>query len=328
MRPLLLFLILALLAGVGRSTSLAPAGRLLLFAHIPYTIHIGRVQQLQHQKARCRPYDRRSVERYKEEAILIRANARSLPQWLAPVVEGLELERARIVTVGEVQRLLAKDRRIVWLAISDLVKRGWLRPVGIRGTYEFIPGAAAGPYSCGDPWLVLRAVLANRAGEFHVGVSSAAWLLGFAQRMPERHFIVAQSGTRAPRALHVAYEVLTTNPAPASNVVDGLPVPTRAELFAEVAQLAPRLELDSTKGWLRRLLDDTKPSELSVVLSSRSVATRARAGYLAEVCGAKEHADAISAIGPLGRGPYYMQGKNGRKHFSPRWRLYGDGKTA
>jgi hypothetical protein len=210
----------------------------------------------------------------------------------------------------------------------DLVRRGWLHPIGVRGTYEFIPGAAAGPFPSGDPWLVLRAELARQPDAFHAGAHSAAWLYGYAQRAPNRHIVVTTSDRRVPQRIRHAYRVLTSQPAPAHAEIDSLPVPTRAELLAEIAQLAPRLALDASTGWLRRLLEDVPPQEVARELQSRSVTTRARAGYIAEVCGAVAHADAIAALGPLGNGPYYTGPRQTQARYSPRWHLFDTGKIA
>lgn len=252
---------------------------------------------------------------------------RAIPGWLAAVVQELELGGGHLVTLDDVARARPElDRALVRQGIAQLVRRGWLRPVGVRGTYEFIPGAAAGPYPSGDPWLVLRAELRRHAGAFHVGATSAAWLLGYAQRSPAPHLVVTTPDVRAPRPLAAAYRLLRTDPAPASGTVDGLPVPTPPELFAEVAQLAPRLALDAARGWLRRLLDDVPPGEVSVALNDRGVANRARAGYLAEACGATEHAAAIAALGPLGNGPFYTGPRRVNATFSSRWRVYDSGR--
>lgn len=256
------------------------------------------------------------------------SSGRSIPRWLAAVIEEFELNRPAVVTVDEVRRIVPKKPDAVRQVVAELVRRGWLRPVGVRGAYEFIPGAAAGPYSSGDPWLVLRAELARRRGELHVGANSAAWLRGNAQRPPSRHIVVASSGAWVPRPLRSAYRVLTTSPAPASHVVDGLPVPTAAELVAEVAQVAPRLSLDAALGWLRRLLEDTTPDEVVRVLSKRDGRTRARAGYVAEVCGAAPHADAIAALRPFHGGPFFTGLRRPGAPYAARWHVYDSGKIA
>jgi hypothetical protein len=257
------------------------------------------------------------------------SGTRSIPAWLAPVVQDLELERNALVTARDVRRIRPElDPVTARRALMELVDRGWLRPIGVRGTYEFIPGAAAGPYPSGDPWLVLRAELARHPGAFHPGAHSAAWLRGYAQRAPDHHLVVAASDQYVPAPLRRVYRVLATTPAPAHDDVDGLPVPTPAELLAEVAQLAPRLRLDAATGWLRRALEDVTPDDLADELQSRSRTTRARAGYIAETCGSGAHADAIAQLGPLGSGPYYTGPRRTGARYAARWHLFDTGWIA
>jgi hypothetical protein len=128
--------------------------------------------------------------------------------------------------------------------------------------------------------------------------------------------------------MRAAYGVLTTDPAPASSSVSGIPVPTPPELFVEVAQLAPRLHLDSAQGWLRRVLDAAPPEEVALILQNRNASTRARAGYIAEVCAANNHAEQIRALEPIGAGPYYTGPRDTGGHFDNRWRVYDTGAIA
>lgn len=252
--------------------------------------------------------------------------SRSIPAWLAPIVQDLELRGRTLVSIDDMQEARPElDRRVIRAGVTQLVKRGWLHSTDVPGIYEFIAGAAAGPYPSGDPWLPLRAVLARHPGRFHAGATSAAWLLGYAQRSPEPHIVVTQERHPIPRALRAAYRVLETNPAPAHGSVDDVPVPTPPELFVEVAQLAPRLPLDSARGWLRRLLEDTAPEVIVHTLQDRGPATRARAGYLADICGAEDHAAAISPLLGSARGPFYTGPRDDRGPFSPRWHVYDTG---
>ncbi len=252
--------------------------------------------------------------------------ARSIPPWLAAVVQDFELRGNRLVSVDDfLQARPDLDRATARLGLAYLVKRGWLQPIGVRGVYEFIPGAAAGPYPSSDPWLTLRAVLRQRPGQFHAGANSAAWLLGYAQRSPDQHIVVALSNHSVPRSLRAAYHVLETMPAPAHGFVDGVPVPTPPELFVEVAQLTPRLQLDAAQGWIRRILDDVTPEEVAALLRDRGAATRARAGYFADTCGAAILADAIAPLTVAGAGPFYTGPQRERGPFAARWRVYDTG---
>jgi predicted transcriptional regulator of viral defense system len=254
---------------------------------------------------------------------------RSLPAWLADIVQDFELHARRLVSVEDVRRARPElSHAAARLALAELARRGWLVRAGIRGVYEFIPGAAAGVYPSGDPWLPLRAALERQPDAFHVGAASAAWLCGYAQRRPPRHLLVTAPATYVSRALQATYRVLRTQPAPAHGRVDNLPVPTAAELIAEVAQLAPRLALDTAQGWLRRAFADATPEELVTVLRDRRVATHARAGYFAEACGAAAHANAIAASYQLGTGPYFTGPRTTSVFFAARWRVYDSGKVA
>jgi len=254
---------------------------------------------------------------------------RPIPGWLAGVVQEFELDARVLVTVEDVLRARPDlSRPVARRALAELVRRGWLHPTGVRGTYEFIPGAAAGPYPSSDPWLVLRAELARRPGLAHVGATSAAWLRGYARRAPAPHVVIMTPDVRAPRPLVEIYRVLRTAPAPAHDRIDGLPVPTAPELVAEVAQLAPRLSLDAARGWLCRLFDDTTPAAVAAALAARGPAARARAGYIAEACGMEAHAVAIAALGDVGAGPYYTGARASGGPFAPRWRVYDTGRVA
>jgi predicted transcriptional regulator of viral defense system len=254
---------------------------------------------------------------------------RSLPAWLADIVQDFELHARRLVTADDVLHVRRElSRAAARLALAELTRRGWLVRAGVRGVYEFIPGAVAGVYPSGDPWLVLRAALDRRPDAFHVGAVSAAWLRGYAQRRPPRHILVTTPSVPVPQPLRAAYRVLRTQPAPAHDRIDGLPVPTAAELVAEVAQLAPRLPLDTAQGWLRRAFADVTPEEIVAVLRDRRAATWARAGYFAEMCGTEAHARAIAAAYPIGNGPYFTGPRTSGAPFSTRWRVYDSGRVA
>jgi predicted transcriptional regulator of viral defense system len=264
----------------------------------------------------------------KEDAMQAR-EGRSLPAWLADIVQDFELHARRLVSADDVQRVRPElSRAVARLALAELVRRGWLVHAGRRGAYEFIPGAAAGVYPSGDPWLTLRAALERQPDDFHVGAVSAAWLRGYAQRRPPQHVVVSLPSVRIPRSLTTAYHVLRTQPAPAHDRIDGLPLPTAPELIAEVAQLAPRLSLDTAQGWLRRAFADATPKDIVQVLRDRRPATRARAGYFAEVCGAEAHAAALAASYHISSGPYFTGPRTSSARFSARWRVYDSGKVA
>ena len=254
--------------------------------------------------------------------------ARSLPAWLAPIVQRLELEGTVIVQFKDIQQARPDlSPAVTRRAATELVRRGWLRPLGFRGTYEFIPGAAAGAYPSADPWIPFRAWLARGGHDIHVGGNSAAWLWGFLERSPQRHILVT-SKTKVSPVLSNMYRVLRTEPAPGSMAIAGLPVPTPDELFVEVAQLAPRLPLDGAGEWLPRLAEDIQPPKVVALLAERGPATVARAGFMAEIAKANESVALISSFTDLRGGPYYTGRRQAGTKFYPRWRVYDSGHLA
>jgi hypothetical protein len=265
------------------------------------------------------------------------AYRRGISPRLAPLVQELELEASPVVTLAELYERVGLDHVYVRRMVADLVQRGWLRHVA-RGTYEFMPGAAAGAYPSGDPWIPLRAELlrerastpsgAELRARWHVGATSAAWLLGYAQRAPQRHLVVGPALVRVPLVLREHYQVLRTRVARASADRDGLPVPTPAELFAELAQLAPRLQLDASLGWMCRLLDDVHVDEALHALEGRSTAAFVRAGFFADVCGQAKLADAIDVAAVRRTGPYYTGAVGSDAPFYARWEVFDTGRLA
>ncbi len=66
----------------------------------------------------------------------------------------------------------------------------------------------------------------------------------------------------------------------------------------------------------------------AAVLRDRSPGTRARGGYIAEVCGATAHADATAELGVGCAGPYYTGRSHANGAYASRWRVYDTGRIA
>lgn len=256
------------------------------------------------------------------------SSPRSLPRWLAPFAEQFELEGKTIVRFQDIQRARPElTPSVARRATTELVRRGWLRPLGFRGIYEFIPGAAAGRYPSADPWLPLRAWMTRGGEQIHVGGNSAAWLWGYLERSPTRHILVT-SRRQVSNGLAEKYRIIRTTPAPASASLSGLPVPTPSELLVEVAQIAPRLPLDAAAEWLPRLVGDVSSEEIHLLLNERGPATIARAGFLAEISGADDLAEWIHSLSSVSGGPFYSGPRRKGAKFYSRWRLYDTGRVA
>ncbi|HET8929713.1 MAG TPA: hypothetical protein VFN21_03545, partial [Acidimicrobiales bacterium] len=74
---------------------------------------------------------------------------RTIPPSLAPVIAGLELEGADLVTTAQLDAIVkgAGIGTATRTVAARLRERGWLLASGRRGVWEFAPGAAAGAVS-------------------------------------------------------------------------------------------------------------------------------------------------------------------------------------
>lgn len=114
---------------------------------------------------------------------------RYIPQWLSPVVELLELDRPELLTMADLASIATKAGvRAPGYAIADrLRKLGWLLETPQRGVWEFVPAESAGPYSTADPLLPVKAFALSHPGcKYALAIQTAAWALGFADRVPAR----------------------------------------------------------------------------------------------------------------------------------------------
>jgi hypothetical protein len=123
------------------------------------------------------------------------AGSRTIPRFLAPITEQLELNQPELVTVkslheyAESSGVLLPAPRIAF----ELKQRGWLLPTSARGVYEFSPGANAGAYSRGGKLLDIKVVsLANPTVRWFYSHQSALYMHGIAKQMPDKPQITIQ----------------------------------------------------------------------------------------------------------------------------------------
>ena len=167
------------------------------------------------------------------------AGSRTLPPSLASIVADLEMRQARLVTTEELAHLIGSEPKgwRVGDAVADLVARGWLRPLPLRGSYEFLP-AAGGPWESGDPWMELRAALVKNPNlAAQVALGSAAFLRGYADRHPSTDIIIVNINSSVLPGLHRTYRSIRTQPTRlfGATPIDGLPVATPTRLVLEAA---------------------------------------------------------------------------------------------
>lgn len=211
---------------------------------------------------------------------------RTISPSLAPVVEQLELTQPVVVTTEELRDIITRvtSTKSPSVIIQRLAQRGWLLDTGVKGAWEFIPGAHAGRYRHGDPFLVLRAQLAVRPDTpVRVCLRSAMWKLGHADRSPAPHEVSLPPGAHVPVALDRAYETIRFAPVLEPDEEFDLPVdraetvlvnladtPTQVRSWSAVLEVLPNLAAAASAD---ALIDEAAP---------RSHATRVRLAYLLE----------------------------------------------
>ena len=128
---------------------------------------------------------------------------RSVPRSVAPLLEALELEQPTLVTLSLLDELIDQTKSSTTAAHGArmLRERGWLLPLRSPGVWEFAPGARAGAFGGGDPFIELRARLATRPFDGAVAAESAAWLHGLSTRSPDPHVIGAPPEVHIPKSL-------------------------------------------------------------------------------------------------------------------------------
>ncbi len=149
-----------------------------------------------------------------------------------------------------------------------------------RGVYEFAPGAHAGPYGHGDPFIDLRAAL-SAGYPLSVALQSALWLYGMAERAPDRHELAAPPGSAVPVSVRRRMRVVRFSARLPTAQVDRLPVHQAATILVHAAARP-----GDVLGWttlaeaLPELAAQSTADDLDQELSARPRAVRPRLAYL------------------------------------------------
>ena len=209
---------------------------------------------------------------------------RPLPPSLALIVEDLELDQPEVVTSEMLAELVARHSlgSPTKVVAARLRERGWLLATGSRGVWEFAPGAHAGPYGHGDPTLPLQAVLASRPGlPAALSLNTAAWALGYADRVPARLDVAVPRLTRVPKSLAVNTNVTTYDPRLDLVRAKGAPTHRSESILVHLASTPAAVRSwSAVLEWLPDLAADLSAERLDVELRARPTAVRVRAGYL------------------------------------------------
>jgi hypothetical protein len=225
---------------------------------------------------------------------------RSLPSRLVGIVEAMELEQPRVVTLPWLTQIAmdtgaAKSKAQAAKLAYWLQDLGWLGSVRTKGAWEFIPGARAGAIPSGDRFIELRATLAVHPGWPGVlAMESAASVLGLSQHLPEREVVGLPPGMTLPKAMSEWRSVTAAMPAEGVTLRDYLPAWTLEGLIAGIA-LRPSAyqDLPDLAQWLPDAGRELKQRELFACLAGAPQSAWQRAAYLARLARADAVSDAI-----------------------------------
>jgi predicted transcriptional regulator of viral defense system len=212
--------------------------------------------------------------------------------------------RKGTVTSEEIAQIigapLGSDRH-EW-AVRSLVTHGWLVPLPMRGTYEFLP-AQAGPDRAGDP-LIEAAAAVRRSPNLRIQLvlGGAAFLGGFGERAPVRYTLIVPAQAPIQRGLAKVYDLIRAAPSRFFGATprDGVSMSGASRLLFDAALWPGRAgDLRDPGHWLRAALAKASISEI-LAFAQRLDSDRAtaRAGYFAEVFGRPDIAANLASLHP------------------------------
>ncbi len=207
---------------------------------------------------------------------------RSISPKLAPLLEQMELDDVRFLTMERLEELLRQSgvRTAARTVAHRLRERGWLLPTETRGVWEFAPAALAGPYSRTGPTRSLRAALAHRDIRCGLTYQAAAWSLGLADRVPTRLEVAA--ATRHDAALLPGnLNISVFEPHLPTQTAKGVPVLQPASVVVQMAAMPSRVRSwGSALEWLPDLAAECEPATVLAEVRGRPATVLARTGYL------------------------------------------------
>jgi len=234
--------------------------------------------------------------------------SRSVPRSVAPVLEALELEQPALVTLSMIEDIVAETESPTSAvnAARMLRERGWLLPLRTSGAWEFAPGARAGAWGGGDPFIELRARLATRPIDVAVAAESAAWLHGLSTRSPDRHVIALEPGVSVPRSLS-DFRIVRWRAVDEVVNNDGVPVWSVATLLAFMGVRPDQYrDWPNVSEWLAAAVSQVSVEALRAELANQPRSGWARVSYLLFRGGDEDSANELMSFAPPGGGPFHL----------------------
>jgi len=239
------------------------------------------------------------------------------------VLEALELDQPRLVTLSHLEEIVAEAdlSTSATHAARMLRERGWLLPLRTPGMWKFAPGARAGALRGGDPFIELRGRLATRPLEVAVAAESAAWLQGLSTRAPEPHVLAFPSGANTPKSLD-EFRIVRWSAVEPADDNDGLPVWSVATLIAFLGARPDRYrDWPNVSEWLANAVQKVSAVPLRLELDGQPRSSWARTSYLMSLGGRDEVADELFASAPVGSGPFHLGPRNMPSKYSARFEV-------
>ncbi|MBR4395931.1 MAG: hypothetical protein IKT01_06035 [Eubacteriaceae bacterium] len=220
--------------------------------------------------------------------------ARNISKSLSKILEALELDSVDYVTLDMLEKLAEEHN--VGTEASMIAKRlknaGWLLPTSNAGVWEFAPAAMAGPYSKNDPLRDIKTFkLANPETDCYLCLQTAAWALGYSDRLPS---VLELAFSELPRRV-ISENVKTYKYKPVLPLrrVKGVDCLSPESIIVHIASKPSIVKSwESVLEWLPDVVYETETERILTELVDRNDSVKRRTGYLLQGM----YPDASSAI--------------------------------
>lgn len=207
---------------------------------------------------------------------------RTISKSMAGILEDLELNNKTYVTLDELTDLARRHHVSTEPAMiaARLKKNGWLLPTKQRGVWEFASAAMAGPYSKNDPLAEIKAFrLLNSNLDCYVCLQTAAWTLGFADRIPVHKELAFPQipRKRIPETISAYKYIPTTKP----RIIRGVACLAPESIIVHIATKPDIVSSwESVMEWLPDVVYESEITNLLDEISAQNDSVKRRTGYL------------------------------------------------